>query len=99
MMSSSARPRLKLGRWGAPIKTDTMEGVQVPNREGLASYPGPESCAGGSNDAREALTGERTGPVLSPEIERLLGADVVRAHGRPCCSTHSGKGWADPAGS
>jgi len=35
-----------------------VEGVQVPNREGLASRPGPESCAGGGNDASEALTGD-----------------------------------------
>ena len=47
-----------LSRWGAPIKTGTMEGVQVPNREGLASHSGSESCASDSNAVREALTGD-----------------------------------------
>jgi len=35
--------------------------------EGLASHNGPESCAGGREAAREALTGVRTGRVLSRE--------------------------------
>jgi hypothetical protein len=35
--------------------------------EGLATHTGPESCAGVSNRAGEALTGVRAGRVLSRE--------------------------------
>ncbi len=40
-------------------------------RKDLASHPGPESCAGIGNDAREVLTGAHVGQVLSCEIKRL----------------------------
>ena len=39
--------------------------------EGLASYDGPESCADVREDVCEALTGVRTGRVLSREIHAL----------------------------
>lgn len=35
--------------------------------EGIASYPGPESCVGAREGADEALTGESAGEVLSRE--------------------------------
>src|SRR2546428_11847124 len=48
-------------------------------REGVATHSGPESCACIRKDMGEALTGVRTGPVSSREIdESLRGADVVR---------------------
>ena len=37
--------------------------------ESLASYHGPESCVGGGNAAREALTGGNAGQPLSSEIK------------------------------
>jgi hypothetical protein len=42
--------------------------MKVPYVEGPASYDDPESCAGVRKDVGEALTGERTGEVLSREI-------------------------------
>lgn len=45
--------------------------------EGIASHPGPESCVGIGNGAREALTGGSTGQPLSPEILDIEGADAV----------------------
>jgi len=35
--------------------------MKEPYRKDLASHSGPESCRGGGNSAREALTGENTG--------------------------------------
>ena len=37
-------------------------------RKGRAGHPGPESCAGIGNGAREVLTGVHAGEVLSCEI-------------------------------
>jgi hypothetical protein len=80
------------GRWGAPIKTGKVLGVQVPDEEGRANRRGSKSCAGDGNGVREALTGECIGPVGRPEISvQLPGADVVPTHGRPHCSDRSGK--------
>jgi hypothetical protein len=51
--------------------------VQVHYDEGVAIHIGPESCAGGREAAREALTGERAGQPLSRENIDILGADAV----------------------
>jgi len=51
--------------------------------EGLATHSGPESCVAVREGSREALTGVRTGRVLSREIPLLRGADAVRRSGRP----------------
>jgi hypothetical protein len=51
--------------------------------EGLASHGGPESCACFRKGKGEALTGARTGRVLSCEIRRNQGADTVAMRGRP----------------
>jgi hypothetical protein len=57
--------------------------------EGLARHTGPESCVTVCKGRREALTGERTGPVLSRESTTpssdgpLRGADAVEERGRP----------------
>jgi hypothetical protein len=51
--------------------------MKEPYRKGLASHPGPESCAGSSNAAREALTGAHADQPLSCEIKPVQGADVV----------------------
>jgi RNA-directed DNA polymerase len=49
--------------------------MKEPYDEGLASHTGPESCGGDSNGTAEALTGVRTGRVLSREILSFQGAD------------------------
>ena len=41
--------------------------MQVHRNEGVAIHIGPESCAGGREAVREALTGERVGQPLSRE--------------------------------
>ena len=57
--------------------------MRVRNVEGVAIHDGPESCVGAGNRAGEALTGERTGGVLSREIhEPLRSADAVEVGGR-----------------
>ena len=47
--------------------------MKEPHIEGLAAHDDPESCAGAREGAGEAMTGARTGAVLSREI-RLSGA-------------------------
>ena len=41
--------------------------MQVHRNEGVAIHFGPESCAGGREAVREALTGERVGQPLNRE--------------------------------
>jgi hypothetical protein len=54
-----------------PVKTGKELRMKESYRKDLASHPGPESCAGIGNDAREVLTGAHVGQVLSCEINRL----------------------------
>lgn len=58
------------------------KGMKESEIEGLASHDGPESCARPRERAREALTGESAGRVLSREIHWVWGADTVFAVGR-----------------
>jgi hypothetical protein len=58
--------------------------------EGVATRPGPESCAAAREGRDEALTGVRAGQVLSRVIHAplrkrwvLRGADVLGEDGRP----------------
>ena len=51
--------------------------MQVHCDEGVANHIGPESCAGGREAAREALTGESIGQPLSRESFYITGADRV----------------------
>ena len=72
--------------------------MREPHREGLASHPGPESCAGGREGAREALTGEDAGEVLSSEIKTNdRGADPVETRGRQDEGRREGEAINDPA--
>ena len=75
------------------------ERVQVSYSEGLATHTGPESCVATGNGRREALTGERAGRVLSPEIGLFLGADALRTRGRLHRKHRFGEVPTDPAGS
>src|SRR5712692_2210248 len=52
--------------------------VRVHYDEGAAIHIGPESCAGGREAVREALTGECAGQPLSREKADIPGADAVR---------------------
>ena len=63
--------------------------MKVSYVEGVANHNGPESCGAAREGGDEALTGERTGRVLSCEIyalprERqvLRDADAVEIGGR-----------------
>jgi len=52
------------------IKTDKKERMQASYVEGVATHNDPESCVVVREGAGEALTGARTGRVLSREINR-----------------------------
>ena len=76
--------------------------MRVPYGEGVATHTGPESCAGAGNLAREALTGESAGWVLSREIQsprerEVRGADAVKASGRPHWARRECEVRLDPA--
>ena len=54
--------------------------VKVRHSKGVAIHTDPESCAGNCREAaREALTGGRTGEVLSGESNVVRGVDAVVA--------------------
>jgi hypothetical protein len=71
--------------------------------EGLANRTGPESCIGVRKGEGEALTGERTGWVLSCEIHAppqgglLRGADAVEKGGRQNLERRHGEALWNPA--
>ena len=80
--------------------------MKDPYRNGLASHPDPESCAGGSKASREALTGAHADQPLSCEINLVQGADAVggaegntegrdrkRAPGGPCAVEDPEYAW------
>jgi hypothetical protein len=84
--------------------------MREPHRKGLASHPDPESCAGGSNATREALTGAHADQPLSCEIKLVQGADAVsaaegktegrgarRAPNGPCAVEDPAYAWKLPA--
>ena len=66
--------------------------------KGLANHGGPESCTGDRKGAGEALTGERAGRVLSPEMANL-GADALLTRGRRQRVRRHGKAYTPLAGS
>src|ERR1700733_13169489 len=76
--------------------------MEVSYSEGLANHAGPESCVGVRKDAGEALTGVRTGWVLSREIHApprgglLRGADAAECGGRRDLQPREGEGLRDP---
>jgi hypothetical protein len=51
--------------------------MKVSYVEGLANHNGPESCGAAREGGVEALTGGRTGRVLSREINALLRKQQV----------------------
>jgi hypothetical protein len=78
--------------------------MKVSYVEGLANHNGPESCGAAREGGDEALTGERTGRVLSREIHALLrkqqvlrDGDDVETVGRQRPVHRHRKGHSDPA--
>lgn len=70
--------------------------------QGLATWAGPESCAGAGDRVGEALTGESAGWVSSREIHAprkrvLRGADAVEVGGRQHRACRDGEACGDPA--
>ena len=59
--------------------TDGRQRVKVPYDEGVANHIGPESCAGGREAAREALTGVRVGQPLSRETLLNRSAHAIQS--------------------
>jgi len=51
--------------------------MKVSRVEGLANHNDPESCGAAREGGDEALTGGRTGWVLSREIHALLRAKAI----------------------
>lgn len=60
-------------------ETGERQRVQVPYDEGVANHIGPESCAGGREAGREALTGVRVGQPLSGVRLPLRSADALQS--------------------
>ena len=82
------------------MKTGALSGMKESDTEGLALHSVPESCGSGGNSFAEALTGARTGPVLSPEIgSNFPGADHLLMMGRLHTVCRNGKAYRNPAGS
>ena len=65
--------------------------------EDLASHTDPESCTVARKGGCEALTGACAGGLLSREIIRVRGADVVSVGGRQHPMHRYGKRYGDPA--
>jgi hypothetical protein len=58
-------------------ETGKEEMVQVHRNEGVAIHIGPESCAGGREAVREALTGERVGQPLNRDDDASRGPTFI----------------------
>jgi RNA-directed DNA polymerase len=71
--------------------------MEEPYSEGIASHAGPESCAGGREAGREALTGVCAGRVSSLEKIVVRGADVSPLSGRQHQALRYGEKGLDPA--
>jgi hypothetical protein len=78
--------------------------MKVSYVEGIANHNGPESCGAAREGGDEALTGERTGRVLSREIyalsrkrQELRDADAVEVCGRQHWAQRHRKVRLDPA--
>ena len=78
--------------------------MEVSYVEGIANHNGLESCGAAREGGDEALTGERTGRVLSREIYALLrkrqvlrDADAVEKVGRQYLVRRQREAHRDPA--
>ena len=66
--------------------------------KGLANHNDPESCGGARKGKAEALTGERAGRVLSPEIKVLAGCRRAPNTRKAARFTPIGRGVDRPGG-
>lgn len=74
--------------------TDRRQRVKVPYDEGVANHIGPESCAGGREAVREALTGVRVGLPLSGVRLHIRSADALQsAEGNMFRRAFASAGW------
>ena len=73
--------------------------MKVSCGEGVASHTGPESCGDDRKVVVEALTGERAGWVLSPEILTVRDADALMSCGRQDRANRDREVRTGPAGS
>jgi RNA-directed DNA polymerase len=73
--------------------------MKVSCGEGIASHTGPESCGDDRKVVVEALTGERAGRVLSPEILIVRDADALMSCGRLYRPIRQREDREGPAGS
>src|SRR5580700_10199170 len=60
-------------------ETGERQRVKVPYDEGVANHIGPESCAGGREAEREALTGVRIGQPLSGVRLPIRSANALQS--------------------
>jgi transposase len=60
-------------------ETGERQRVRVPYDEGIANHIGPESCMGGREAEREALTGVRVGQPLSGVRLPFRSADALQS--------------------
>ena len=60
-------------------ETGERQRVKVPYDEGVANHIGPESCAGGREAEREALTGVRVGQPLSGVRLPIRSANALQS--------------------
>ena len=79
MLTQAQLSRLIEGVGWERRETDERQRVQVPYDEGVANHIGPESCAGGREAAREALTGGHVGQPLSGERLHMRSADAIQS--------------------
>jgi hypothetical protein len=73
--------------------------MRVLHGEGVASHTGPESCGHACEGMVEALTGERAGWVIEPEILIVRDADALISRGKAKLAGPPREGRPDPAGS
>jgi hypothetical protein len=77
---------------GAPVKTGGRQWMKVPYGEGLANHIDPESCACNREVASEALTGERSGQLLSHEMGLSSGRRRCRENRKTTQDTPLSRG-------
>ena len=72
--------------------------MEKPYVEGVATHDGPESCVGARKGDGEALTGVRTGRVLSREIRQFgVPTLLTEAEGNTTGAVIARR-WATPRG-
>src|SRR5476649_2800856 len=71
--------------------------MKESHRKGIANHSGPESCRGGGNSAREALTGENTGREIELRNQESRVPTMLHQAEGETQGDHQGKTPRDPA--